>query len=74
MILMSPEVLLSIVVLSLVLYGINLSTFKASIGGLLIIGIVISFGFPMEISTTSVEESVALNVIHWTGGLLMVNS
>lgn len=71
---MSPEVLLSIVVLGLVLYGINFSTFKVSIGVLLIIGIVISFGFPMEISTISVEESVAFNAIHWTGGLLMVNS
>jgi len=74
MVIMSPEVLLSIVVLGLVLYGINFSTFKASIGVLLIIGIMISFGFPMEISTISVEESVAFNAIHWTGGLLMVNS
>nr|YP_001648493.1 NADH dehydrogenase subunit 2 [Topsentia ophiraphidites]ABW83855.1 NADH dehydrogenase subunit 2 [Topsentia ophiraphidites] len=39
----TPEVLLSIVVLSLVLYGINLSALKISIGVLLIIGIMISF-------------------------------
>ena len=39
---MNPEVLLSIVMLSLVLYGINLSTLKISIGMLFIIGIVIS--------------------------------
>jgi len=37
----TPEVLLSIVVLSLVLYGINLSALKLSIGVLLIIGIMI---------------------------------
>lgn len=43
MIITTPEVLLSIVILSLVLYGLNFPTFKVSIGALLIIGIVVSF-------------------------------
>nr|YP_009020819.1 NADH dehydrogenase subunit 2 [Polymastia littoralis]AHM12900.1 NADH dehydrogenase subunit 2 [Polymastia littoralis] len=65
MIIMYPEVLLSLVVLSLVLYGINLSTFKVSIGVLLIIGIVIGFQ-----SYYIVED----HIICWTNGLLMTNS
>ena len=40
-VLINSEVLLSIVVLSLVLYGINLSTLKISIGVSLIVGIVV---------------------------------
>lgn len=62
---MYPEVLLSLVVLSLVLYGINLSTFKVSIGVLLIIGIVIGCQ-----SYYIVED----HIICWTNGLLMTNS
>uniref|UniRef100_A0AAU8HQ28 NADH:ubiquinone reductase (H(+)-translocating) n=1 Tax=Porifera sp. TaxID=3140030 RepID=A0AAU8HQ28_9METZ len=65
MTIMYPEVLLSLVVLSLVLYGINLSTFKVSIGVLLIIGIVIGFQ-----SYYIVED----HIICWTNGLLMTNS
>ena len=40
-IVMGSEVLLSIGVLSLVLYGINLSTLKMSTGGILMVGIII---------------------------------
>jgi len=38
---MSSEVLLSIAVLSLVLYGINLSTLKISIWVIFIVGIIV---------------------------------
>ena len=38
---MGSEVLLSIAVLSLVLYGINLSTLKMSTGVILMVGIII---------------------------------
>uniref|UniRef100_A0AAU8HQ23 NADH:ubiquinone reductase (H(+)-translocating) n=1 Tax=Demospongiae sp. TaxID=2813625 RepID=A0AAU8HQ23_9METZ len=65
MTIMYPEVLLSLVVLSLVLYGINLSTFKVSIGVLLTIGVVIGFQ-----SHYIVED----HIICWTNGLLMTNS
>ena len=40
-IVMGSEVLLSIAVLSLVLYGINLSTLKMSTGVILMVGIII---------------------------------
>ena len=40
MITMYPEILLSFVVLFLVLYGINLSILKVSIGALFVIGVV----------------------------------
>ena len=40
-IVMGSEVLLSIAVLSLVLYGINLSTLKMSMGVILMVGIII---------------------------------
>ena len=40
-IVMDLEVLLSIAVLSLVLYGINLSTLKMSTGVILVVGIII---------------------------------
>ena len=40
-IVMGSEVLLSIAVLSLVLYGINLSTLKMSTGVILVVGIII---------------------------------
>lgn len=65
MTIMYPEVLLSLVVLSLVLYGINLSTFKVSIGVLLTIGVVIGFQ-----SHYIVED----HIICGTNGLLMTNS
>ena len=40
-IVMGSEVLLSIAVLSLVLYGMNLSTLKMSTGVILVVGIII---------------------------------
>ena len=55
---MNPEVLLSIVMLSLVLYGINLSTLKISIGMLFIIGIVISL------------NGIVIDSFFWNGFLI----
>jgi len=51
-IIINPEVLLSIVVLSLVLYGINLSTLKISIGVLFIVGIMI------EVDSVEIGQSL----------------
>ena len=59
----TPEVLLSIVVLSIVLYGINLPTLKISIGVLLIMGIMIS----------DIEYFQPLWLWDSTNGLLMTN-
>lgn len=42
MIIIYPEILLSVVILSLVLYGLNAPAFKLSIGSLLIITVMIS--------------------------------
>ena len=44
-IVMGSEVLLSIAVLSLVLYGINLSTLKMSTGVILMVGIIIGVDY-----------------------------
>ena len=59
----TPEVLLSIVVLSIVLYGINLPTLKISIGVLLIMVIMIS----------DIEYFQPLWLWDSTNGLLMTN-
>lgn len=63
MITIFSEVLLSLVILSLVLYGINLSTFKISVGVLFIIGII-------SLDMFYVSDSL----ICWTNGLLLTNS
>ena len=68
-IIMNPEILLSIVILSLVLYGINLSTLKISIGMLFIIGVAISFN-----GTDSFDISQASWPCYISNGLLMTNS
>lgn len=66
-ILINPEVLLSIGVLGLVLYGINLSTLKVSIGALFIVGILTKADpfFP-------IFPEFAYSYI--TNGLLTINS
>lgn len=63
-IIINPEVLLSIVVLSLVLYGINLSTLKISIGVLFIVGIMI------EVDSVEIGQSLC----YITRGALTINS
>ena len=63
MITIFSEVLLSLVILSLVLYGINLSTFKISVGVLFIIGVI-------SLNVFYVSDSL----ICWTNGLLLTNS
>lgn len=45
MIIIYPEILLSVAILGLVLYGLNAPAFKLSIGSLLIMAVMISFPF-----------------------------
>nr|QRG31967.1 NADH dehydrogenase subunit 2 [Pseudosuberites sp. CY-2021] len=67
MITIFSEVLLSLVILSLVLYGINLSTFKISVGALFIIGVIIAQLWPDVLYTSD-------SLMWGTGGLLLTNS
>lgn len=64
---MYPEMLLSLVVLVLVLYGINLSILKVSIGALFIIGVVT---IQLWVGGFYVNDYL----IWWTDGLLLTNS
>lgn len=64
---MYPEMLLSFVVLVLVLYGINLSILKVSIGALFIIGVVT---IQLWVGGFYVNDYL----IWWTDGLLLTNS
>lgn len=64
---MYPEILLSFVVLVLVLYGINLSILKVSIGTLFIIGVVT---IQLWVGIFYVNDYL----IWWTDGLLLTNS
>ena len=60
---MCPEIILSLVVLILVLYGINLSIVKVASGVLFVVGVVINRGFYAE------------DYLIWgTDGLLLTNS
>ena len=61
LIIMCPEILLSFMILILVLYGINFSILKVSIGTLFVIGGLTQLG-------------VNDNLIWWTDGLLLTNS
>lgn len=63
----SPEVLLSTVVLGLVLYGINFSIVKISIGVFFLVGVV-----SIQLWMGSIYVSDYL--ICWTNGLLLTNS
>lgn len=63
----SPEILLSIVVLGLVLYGINFSIVKISIGAFFLVGVV-----SIQLWMGSIYVSDYL--ICWTNGLLLTNS
>ena len=63
----SPEILLSTVVLSLVLYGINFSIVKISIGAFFLVGVV-----SIQLWVGSIYVSDYL--ICWTNGLLLTNS
>lgn len=67
MITMYPEILLSFVILILVLYGINLSILKVSIGALLVIGVVTT---QLWVGGFYVNDYL----IWWTDGLLLTNS
>nr|YP_008592465.1 NADH dehydrogenase subunit 2 [Hymeniacidon sinapium]AGP05003.1 NADH dehydrogenase subunit 2 [Hymeniacidon sinapium] len=67
MITIFSELLLSLVILSLVLYGINLSTFKLSVGALFIIGVIIAQLWPDVLYTSD-------SLMWGTGGLLITNS
>lgn len=64
---MYPEMLLSFVVLVLLLYGINLSILKVSIGALFIIGVVT---IQLWVGGFYVNDYL----IWWTDGLLLTNS
>lgn len=64
---MYPEILLSFVVLFLVLYGINLSILKVSIGALFLIGVVM---IQLWVEVFNVNDYL----IWWTDGLLLTNS
>jgi len=64
---MYPEILLSFVVLILVLYGINLSILKVSIGALFVIGVVTT---QLWVEVFNVNDYL----IWWTDGLLLTNS
>ena len=64
---MYPEILLSFVVLILVLYGINLSILKISIGALFVIGVVST---QLWVGAFYVSDYL----IWWTNGLLLTNS
>nr|CAD5128095.1 nad2 [Tethya citrina] len=63
----SPEILLSTVVLCLVLYGINFSIVKISIGAFFLVGVV-----SIQLWVGSIYVSDYL--ICWTNGLLLTNS
>lgn len=67
MITIFSELLLSLVILSLVLYGINLSTFKLSVGALFLIGVIIAQLWPDVLYTSD-------SLMWGTGGLLVTNS
>nr|YP_001742103.1 NADH dehydrogenase subunit 2 [Suberites domuncula]CAM84218.1 NADH dehydrogenase subunit 2 [Suberites domuncula] len=67
MITIFSEVLLSLVILSLVLYGINLSTFKISVGALFIIGVILA---QLWADVLYMSDSLMWG----TGGLLLTNS
>lgn len=67
----NQEVLLSIVMLCLVLYGINLSTLKISIGIIFIIGVAAGFN---GIVFDSFDIIQSMSPCYITNGLLMTNS
>lgn len=63
----SPEILLSAVVLSLVLYGINLSIVKIAIGVFILVGVI-------SVQLWAGFIYVSDYLICWTNGLLLTNS
>ncbi len=70
-IIINPEILLSLVVLCLVLYGINLSILKLSIIILFIIGIIIGFN---AIIIDFFDNPQIIGYSYITNGLLITNS
>ena len=68
-IIMNPEILLSLAILSLVLYGINLSTLKISIGVLFTVGVIIKFN-----GVDSFDIAQVTWLCYISNGLLMINS
>lgn len=68
-IILSPEILLSIIILGLVIYGIKLSTLKVSIGFLFIAGVLICFH-----PSNNVFGFSAFDALQLSNGLLGVNN
>lgn len=75
MIIVYPEILLSVAILSLILYGLNVPAFKLSIGSLLIAGMISISPSPQSfLRFSTFQGGVGPDVLFWTGGFMMENS